>query len=111
MISLFHINKLFDSDTLIDHKQKKVNIWFSWMAELGYSDKFNKDIGQAAIRLSIDQAKGFMNFSSVVLDVRINNKRAIGCYKRCGFKIVRKRVKITKWFQIIPFYEMIYHIG
>jgi len=73
---------------------------------LGDKNIFNKKIGQTAIPLAISKAKSMMNISSVTLNVRSNNQRAINCYKRCGFNIVNKQIKINRRFRIISFYKM-----
>jgi RimJ/RimL family protein N-acetyltransferase len=73
---------------------------------LGDKTIFNKKIGQTAIPLAINKAKAMMNISSVTLNVRSNNQRAIKCYKRCGFEIVSKRIKLNKQFRLIKFYKM-----
>jgi len=78
---------------------------------LGDKNIFNKKIGQSAINLAIRKAKSIMNISSVTLNVRSNNHRAINCYKRCGFEIVNKRIKINNRFRIISFYKMVLNLN
>jgi len=63
---------------------------------LGRKDKFGKGIGREAIRQAIKKAQNQLGYRSVELNVRIENTRAIACYQRCGFVIVREDIKISK---------------
>lgn len=73
---------------------------------LGREDKFGKGIGREAIRMALEQAQKQLGYQSVELHVRQENARAIACYQRCGFLIVRERVKVAKTGRKIPYYVM-----
>jgi RimJ/RimL family protein N-acetyltransferase len=73
---------------------------------LGDSAQFGRGIGQRAIPLGIRQAASQLTFQRVTLNVRQSNLRAIACYQKCGFQIVKEGSKFISPQESIPFYEM-----
>ena len=73
---------------------------------IGYKQHFGKGIGRRVIGLAIQKAKSSFVFNRVVLHVRRTTTRAIRCYIRCGFKIVREFTKTKDDGQIIHAYRM-----
>ena len=67
-------------------------------------------IGRIAIIQAINLIKDEFKLKTIKLNVRKNNQRAINCYERCGFTIVREGTKINEQGQIIQIYEMKYCI-
>lgn len=53
----------------------------------------NKGIGTKAIRQILKNDLPVLGTDKVILRVRENNKRAIACYKKIGFKETRKYIK------------------
>lgn len=53
----------------------------------------NKDIGTKAIQQILKDDLPVLGTDKVILRVRENNKRAIACYKKLGFKETRKYIK------------------
>ena len=62
---------------------------------LGNSSLFGRGIGKAAINLAIKEASCDVRFRVVRLNVRAENMRAVGCYERCGFRIVSSGMRET----------------
>ncbi|WP_027339748.1 GNAT family N-acetyltransferase [Halonatronum saccharophilum] len=64
-------------------------------AELGIfiGDKgyWSKGFGREAINLLLDYGFNLLNLNNILLKVYSFNKRAIKCYKRCGFKEIGRR--------------------
>ncbi|WP_175400859.1 GNAT family N-acetyltransferase [Clostridium pasteurianum] len=52
-----------------------------------------KGIGSEVIRILKEKAFKEMKLSKIYLNVRETNKRAISCYKKCGFEIIKKYPK------------------
>lgn len=73
---------------------------------IGKKDHLGKGIGKKAIELAIEKARKKFSFNKVILNVRINNGRAISCYKKCGFHIVQKDEKLNNSGESIAFYRM-----
>jgi len=73
---------------------------------LGATAQFGRGIGQQAIPLGIQQAASQLSFHMVTLNVRQSNLRAIACYQKCGFQIVKEGRKVISPQESIPFYEM-----
>lgn len=73
---------------------------------LGSYDHFGKGIGTKAVLHAIESSKMKLGLQSVQLNVRKTNLRAISCYKKCGFSIVREDTKINKANEKILFYTM-----
>jgi RimJ/RimL family protein N-acetyltransferase len=73
---------------------------------LGDSAQFGHGIGQQAIPLGIQQAACQLSFHTVTLNVRQSNLRAIACYQKCGFQIIKEGSKDITPQKCIPFYEM-----
>ena len=53
----------------------------------------NKGYGTEAIRLMLDYGFNYLNLNNIKLDVLEFNKRALACYKKCGFKEYGRRRK------------------
>ena len=53
---------------------------------IGDRNYLSKGYGTEAIRLLLDYGFNYMNLHSVKLEVMSFNKRALKCYKKCGFK-------------------------
>lgn len=53
---------------------------------IGNKDYWNKGYGTEALNLLLDYAFNLLNLNSIFLPVHSFNKRAIKCYKKCGFK-------------------------
>ena len=49
-----------------------------------------KHIGEEAIKLILDYGFNYLNLNNIKLTVLEFNKRAIACYKKCGFKEMGK---------------------
>ena len=73
--------------------------------------KFGQRIGQTAIPQAIEKARAHLPFNRVLLNVRRNNRRAIACYQKCGFRIFQKHFKINHRFQFIRYYSMVLETG
>lgn len=52
-----------------------------------------KGLGQYVTRLLLSKAFRDINLKKVYLHVRERNFRAISCYKKCGFKIIKEHPK------------------
>ena len=72
---------------------------------IGDEGKHGKGIGVSAIKLAINHSKDRLGFRNVRANVRLNNTRAISCYRKSGFTIISKGVKIRKGLKI-PFATM-----
>ena len=60
---------------------------------IGLSPNYvGRGVGQQIIRLSIDKLKQTISNAKVTLEVRAWNTRAIKCYLKSGFKIVKSEV-------------------
>ena len=64
-----------------------------------------KGIGKVVIREFIKRRYDLMNDYQTCLNVRTDNQRAIGCYRRIGFEITDKRQK-KSGESIIEYYRM-----
>lgn len=53
---------------------------------IGDKESRNKGYGSEAIKLLLDYGFNYLNLHSIKLNVFDFNKRAIACYKKCGFK-------------------------
>ena len=60
---------------------------------IGDKEARNKGYGTEAIRLILDYGFNYLNLNNIKLDVMEFNKRAIACYKKCGFKEYGRRRK------------------
>lgn len=60
---------------------------------IGEKETRNKGYGTEAIQLILDYGFNYLNLNNIKLDVMEFNKRAITCYKKCGFKECGKRRK------------------
>lgn len=78
---------------------------------IGRSDCLGRGIGRAAIDLAIAAAQPELHFSSVRLNVRRGNARAVACYRRCGFEITREGEGRNQHGELIRFYEMRKDLG
>ncbi len=109
-------NDLWDWYVIKHHGQSIGTVWLekneveSDMATLGIllgSFKFfGQGMGVRAILLAIETSQRTLGYKKVRLNVRKSNPRAISCYKKCGFSIVREDVKINQEQEEISFYRM-----
>ena len=60
---------------------------------IGDTQARNKGYGTEAIRLILDYGFNYLNLNNICLDVLEVNKRALACYKKCGFKEYGRRRK------------------
>lgn len=60
---------------------------------IGDKDYREKGYGTEAIRLILDYGFNYLNLQNIKLDLMEFNKRAYGCYKKCGFKEYGRRRK------------------
>lgn len=60
---------------------------------IGEQSGRNKGLGTEAVRLILDYGFNYLNLNNIKLDVMEFNKRAITCYKKCGFKEYGRRRK------------------
>ena len=74
---------------------------------IGFEDFLGKGIGAYAISEAIAKARKNLRFSKVKLNVRKTNSRAISCYRKCGFSVIREDIKTNDAQEQILFYEMI----
>ena len=63
---------------------------------LGEESRFGRGIGRVAITTAIQQCRPLLGFERVRLSVRLNNDRAIACYRACGFRQVGRGTKPVK---------------
>ena len=52
---------------------------------IGNQEYLSKGYGTEAIKLILDYGFNYMNLHSIQLDLMSFNKRALNCYKKCGF--------------------------
>ena len=60
---------------------------------IGDVEQREKGYGTEAIKLILDYGFNYLNLNNIKLDVVEFNNRAIGCYKKCGFKECGRRRK------------------
>lgn len=60
---------------------------------IGDVEEREKGYGTEAIKLILDYGFNYLNLNNIKLDVVEFNNRAIGCYKKCGFKECGRRRK------------------
>ncbi len=58
---------------------------------IGEKKNWNKGFGSEATMLLLAYGFNILNLNNVMLTVKEHNKRAIACYKRCGFKHIGMR--------------------
>lgn len=73
---------------------------------IGRDDLLGRGIGGAAVELAIETAQPDLHYSSVRLNVRKGNARAIACYRRCGFHVTREAEGCNPRGEQIEFFEM-----
>ena len=71
----------------IDHIKRKGTLGIF----IGDKDYRGNGYGTEAIRLVLDFGFNYLNLNNIKLDVLEFNKRAISCYKKCGFKEYGRR--------------------
>jgi RimJ/RimL family protein N-acetyltransferase len=76
---------------------------------IGDADLFGKGIGQRAIEALVDQVLQLKAQIAIRLNVRMNNPRAIACYRKCGFVDVATGVKTNQDGGIVNFLTMELH--
>lgn len=60
---------------------------------IGHKEFWSKGHGSDAVCLLLDYGFNILNLNNIMLRVYEYNKRAVGCYEKCGFKIIGKRRK------------------
>lgn len=60
---------------------------------IGEDKYWNKGIGTVVMKEIIYYLIENMNVNKIILDPHLKNKRAIACYKKCGFKKIKKLPK------------------
>ena len=60
---------------------------------IGDKDYRNKGYGTEAIKLILEYGFKYLNLKNIKLDLMSFNKRALNCYKKCGFKEYGRRRK------------------
>jgi len=73
---------------------------------LGDESFFGKGVGRRAIEQAICQAHAAFEFTRVRLAVRLNNERAIACYRACGFQEIGRGTKADIGQDAIDFITM-----
>ena len=58
---------------------------------IGEKDCWDKGYGTDAVRTMLDYAFGSLHLNKVDLRLNVENKRALACYKSCGFKLEGRR--------------------
>ncbi len=76
---------------------------------LNRTDLFGKGIGTTLIRYAIDTFLSKNDAEELYLDVRKENIRAIRCYEKSGFKVIKEGEKTTS-YEIIKFLRMKYFL-
>ena len=71
----------------IDHIKRKGTLGIF----IGDKDYRGNGYGTEALRLVLDFGFNYLNLNNIKLDVLEFNKRAISCYKKCGFKEYGRR--------------------
>ncbi len=69
-------------------------------------ESFNQGIGRQAVSFAIETSSNTLGLKTVLLNVRKSNKRAIACYKKCGFSIAYEDTKLNGEKERISFYTM-----
>lgn len=72
---------------------------------LGDEAHFGRGIGSKAIALAVEKARAAHQYQTIRLNVRSNNTRAIACYYKAGFKLVKTDIKVTT-SELIPYVTM-----
>jgi len=73
---------------------------------LGREEIMGKGVGSAAICAAVARSRDILGIESVSLNVRIANKRAVSCYRACGFLVIEEGVKIQEGGETVPFYRI-----
>jgi len=73
---------------------------------LGNESSFGKGVGRRAIEQAVCQAHAAFEFTRVRLAVRLNNDRAIACYRACGFREVGRGTKADIRHDAVDFMTM-----
>lgn len=110
------LNNLWDWYTI---HQNDLPIGTSWLEKknhnsqiaklgilLGATELFGQGIGTKTIMLLINNPQNILNFKIITLNVRKTNQRAIACYRKCGFNIMKEGKKINNANKEIEFYTM-----
>ncbi|MTI70824.1 MAG: GNAT family N-acetyltransferase [Firmicutes bacterium] len=58
---------------------------------IGNKNYWSKGYGRESINLLLDYGFNLLNLNNIFLKVHSFNKRAVSCYKKCGFKEIGKR--------------------
>jgi len=72
-------------DVNMKHRKAELGIF------IGNKDYWNKGFGKEAVKLLLDYGFNLLNLHNIYLRVHSFNKRAVKCYKSCGFKEIGRR--------------------
>jgi len=70
---------------------------------IGKNNFLGQGIGEQAINIAIEKSFDVISFKSVRANVRVSNKRAIHCYRNCGFLKISQGIKVVDGIATIPF--------
>jgi RimJ/RimL family protein N-acetyltransferase len=73
---------------------------------IGHVALFGRGIGQRSIRAVVAQALRMNQGMTIRLNVRMNNIRAIACYRKCGFVDLVTGAKMNEDGEIVDFLTM-----
>lgn len=86
----------------IDQTNRKATIGIF----IGDKEEQNKGYGTEVIKLLLDYGFNYLNLHNINLGLMEFNKRALACYKKCGFKEYGRRRKCN--FVNGKYYDTIY---
>lgn len=84
------IYKMYDELYIEYQYPKSNNIVYGMDQFIGETDYWNKGIGTEYIKMILEFLKEEKNADAVILDPIKNNSRAIRCYEKAGFKIIKE---------------------
>jgi RimJ/RimL family protein N-acetyltransferase len=60
---------------------------------IGNKRYWNRDYGEEAVTLALDYGFNILNLTNIMLTVFSFNRRAVACYRKCGFREIGRRRK------------------
>jgi hypothetical protein len=96
--------------TLWFEKENRLTTTATLGIMLGNAACFGKGIGRQAILMGIGLAAKELTLTTITLNVRKSNARAIACYTQCGFQTVREGIKTVDGQGSFHFLEMHFSI-
>jgi RimJ/RimL family protein N-acetyltransferase len=73
---------------------------------IGDPNLHGRGLGRRAIPLAIADAGDRLRFARVELHTRLSNRRAIACYRRCGFRVASEGEKVFPDGSRMPYCTM-----